>query len=101
MAGECWYDGLYKGYDKEHRARDIENHRELKPMCMWVHSAHDWPCDERYEPYFERLGLLMFVLQFKRHAPSINHRAMTALIDRWRLETHPFHLSCGEMTVTL
>ena len=70
-------------------------------MRMRGHSAHDWPCDERYEPYFERLGLLPFVLQFKRHAPSINHGTMTTLIDRWRPETHSFHLSCGELTVTL
>ncbi|XBI50652.1 hypothetical protein VPH35_114031 [Triticum aestivum] len=68
---------------------------------MRGHSAHDYPCDERYEPYFERLGLLPFVLQFKRHAPSINHGTMTTLIDRWRPETHSFHLSCGDMTVTL
>jgi hypothetical protein len=27
--------------------------------------------------------------------------ALMALVDRWRLETHTFHLSCGETTVTL
>jgi hypothetical protein len=26
---------------------------------------------------------------------------LTALIDRWRLETHTFHLPCGEITVML
>ena len=25
MVDERWYDDLHKGYDKEHRARDIEN----------------------------------------------------------------------------
>ena len=26
---------------------------------------------------------------------------LTAFVDRWRPETHTFHLPCGEMTVTL
>ena len=29
------------------------------------------------------------------------HSALTALVDRWRPETHGFHLPCGELTVTL
>lgn len=57
--------------------------------------------DERYEPYFESAGLLPFVLQFKRVPPVICHSALTALLDRWRSETHSFHLPYGEMTVTL
>ena len=33
--------------------------------------------------------------------PTYNSCALTALVDRWRPETHTFHLPCGEMTITL
>jgi hypothetical protein len=33
--------------------------------------------------------------------PVFNATAITAMVDRWRPETHSFHLTCGEMIVTL
>lgn len=38
---------------------------------------------------------------FAAGLPTMDIPALTALVDRWRSETHTFHLSCGELTVTL
>ncbi|KAE8777462.1 hypothetical protein D1007_49772 [Hordeum vulgare] len=57
--------------------------------------------DPRYEPYFRRMDLLQFLLNFKGTPPWLNATTLTALTDRWRLETHSFHLPLGEMGITL
>ncbi|CAM0883096.1 unnamed protein product [Alopecurus aequalis] len=57
--------------------------------------------DERYTPYIRRTRLLPFINMVKDGVPKMNATLVTALVDRWRPETHTFHLPCGEMTVTL
>lgn len=59
------------------------------------------PWDERYAPYLARAGFLDIALVVVRGLPVMDGPLLSALVDRWRPETHSFHLPCGEMTVSL
>ncbi|CAI0550713.1 unnamed protein product, partial [Linum tenue] len=53
---------------------------------------------DRLAPYIERTGLGM-LWHFMRI--EIDNDLLTAMSERWRSETHTFHLPEGEMTITL
>jgi len=50
------------------------------------------------EPYIRGCGFgnLLNIVSY-----SIDYKFILALLERWRLETHTFHLPFGECTVTL
>jgi hypothetical protein len=66
--------------------------------------------DARFYGPLVRAGLLPFALMMEganqedgsmTPMPRMDEALLTGLVDRWRSETHTFHLSFGEMTVTL
>nr|AAP21405.1 putative mutator-like transposase [Oryza sativa Japonica Group] len=94
------FPGLEDFYEEKHRAPQIASGEHLKTLRVRGHTAHIL-FDDRYVPYLRRAKLLAFVTMAQRPVPLYNAAALTALVDRWRPETHTFHLPCGELTVTL
>jgi hypothetical protein len=58
--------------------------------------------DERYAPFIRHVGFLPLADGLvSGHLPMMDSATLTAHVDRWRSETHMFHLLCGEITVML
>jgi hypothetical protein len=57
--------------------------------------------DERYMPLLRQVNLLAVAQIVCRGMPVFNARAIMVMVDRWRPETHFFHLPYGEMMMTL
>jgi hypothetical protein len=59
------------------------------------------PFDNCYIPYLRRANLLPITNIIRRGMLVFSAPTITAMVDRWRPETHLFHLPCDEMTLTL
>ena len=76
--------------------------QKLKPLRVRSHDGSSvMPYDEWYTPLLDQAGLGVVAGIVWRGLIPFNGPALTALVDRWRPETHSFHLPCGEMTITL
>ncbi|WVZ91402.1 hypothetical protein U9M48_037580 [Paspalum notatum var. saurae] len=91
---------LEVAYENDHRAPAIESGQVMLVLRMRTHS-HVLLWDERYAPYLRQAGFLDLARVVNAGLPPLDPPLLTSLIDRWRPETHNFHLSCGEMTLTL
>ncbi|KAF1881980.1 hypothetical protein Lal_00038624 [Lupinus albus] len=111
--GECrgWYPRLLSrlgySYDFEHLGHIIES-RGPRPR----HSSYKYPSNPspaRYnlwpqlpeEPVLQVIRNTAFGRILDIGRAEINNHLITALVERWRPETHTFHLPIGECTVTL
>ena len=54
-----------------------------------------------YMPLLKCAKLATIAHVCRRGVPPFNPAALTVMIDRWRPETHSFHMTWGEMTITL
>ena len=52
----------------------------------------------RVQQMLERAG---FIGPYKAWSTRLDHALVTALVERWRAETHTFHFTVGEATVTM
>jgi hypothetical protein len=95
-------------FQPQHRSRDIFSSGEDVEDAMRIRRADlfFWECmadDEGYATqevmYFIRL--MGFGLIAKVGYMEYDHHLLTALAERWRPETHSFHLSVGEASITL
>lgn len=64
----------------------------------WSRFIRDWPLHHHVRPYVVQAG---FYGLYRVGFIQLDWALITALVERWRQETHTFHLAVGESTITL
>ncbi|KAL3506966.1 hypothetical protein ACH5RR_032348 [Cinchona calisaya] len=85
----------------EHRSSEIEKGKDLAPLTCRRADRQFWkmkPLDERVLHHLSQAG---FYGVYCIGQLPLDHSLITALVERWREETHTFHFPVGECTITL
>ncbi|KAL0306231.1 UNVERIFIED_CONTAM: Serine/threonine-protein phosphatase 7 long form [Sesamum radiatum] len=93
LVGFCFQD--------HHRSTDIWDGKDFEPLTCRRCDGHFWrlgTLDPRVQQMMLKAG---FYGVYKAGRMRLDHALITALVERWRPETHTFHLPVGEATVTL
>ena len=63
-------------------------------------STRDWQVDERVLELVDIAGF-MYIHHLLGGGLELDRALIIALVERWRQETHTFHLTIGEVSITL
>ncbi|QHO44770.1 uncharacterized protein DS421_6g173570 [Arachis hypogaea] len=89
---------LYRLNGIAHVAGSIDD--EPTRVISGVRRQQNMPLHERIIPYLETAGLY-HLARLNSHWFWVDEPLLSAFIERWRPETHTFHMPFGECTITL
>nr|XP_029143761.1 uncharacterized protein LOC114924211 [Arachis hypogaea] len=89
---------LYRLNGVTHVAGSIDD--EPTRVISGVRRQQNMPLHKRIIPYLETAGLY-HLARLNSHWFWVDEPLLSAFIERWRPETHTFHMPFGECTITL